>query len=188
MTPTTKVLTYTFGLLFFLSALAACDSTEPDDEGAGEEELITRVVLTLEAAGETVTATADDPDGDGVDIQVETLTLTPGTVYDGTIEVFNDLAEEAEQNITAEIEAEDDEHRFFYTVTGLEDDITVAVTDTDENGLPVGLDFQVTVAGDASGSGTLNVVLSHYDEQPKNGIDRSDETDIDVTFPVEIAP
>jgi hypothetical protein len=190
MTAIYKTLTYAAGLVFLVVALAACDSTEPDDdEGAGEEELITRVVLTLDDGGETVTATADDPDGDGVDIQVETLTLTPGTVYDGTIEVYNDLADEpVEQDITAEIEEEDDEHQFFYTVDGFGDNVRVDITDFDDSNLPVGLAFQVNVTDAASGSGTLNVVLSHYDDEPKNGVDRSDETDIDVTFPVEIAP
>ncbi|NKB15966.1 MAG: hypothetical protein HC774_02100, partial [Sphingomonadales bacterium] len=32
-----------------------------------------------------------------------------------------------------------------------------------------------------SGVAALNVVLSHFDEAPKNGKDRSDETDIDVS-------
>lgn len=190
MTPITKTLTYIAGLVLCALMLSACDSTEPDDdEGAGEEELITRVVLALEGGGETVTATADDPDGDGVDIQVETLTLTPGTVYNGSVEVYNDLADEpAEQDVTAEIEEEDDEHQFFYTVGGFGDNVRVDITDFDDNELPLGLSFQVTATDAASGSGTLNVVLSHYDDEPKNGVDRSDETDIDVTFPVEIAP
>ena len=153
------------------------------------EALITRVALALEGGGETVTATADAPDGDGVASQVETLTLTPGTVYNGSVEVYNDLADEpVEQDITAEIEEEDDEHQFFYTVGGFGDNVRVDITDFDDNELPLGLSFQVTATDAASGSGTLNVVLSHYDDEPKNGVDRSDETDIDVTFPVEIAP
>lgn len=50
----------------------------------------------------------------------------------------------------------------------------------------MGLDFTVAVAEAGPGTGTLNVVLSHYDDAPKNGTDRSDETDIDVTFPLVV--
>lgn len=176
--------------LTLLIILPACDSTEPDDPGAGEEELITRVVLTLTGGGQTLSATADDPDGDGVGIQADTITLQTGTTYTGRIAVFNDLATDAEeQDITAEIRAEADEHQFFYTVGGdaaVQDAVTITLTDQDENGLPVGLDFTVAVAEAGPGTGTLNVVLSHYDDAPKNGTDRSDETDIDVTFPLVV--
>lgn len=176
--------------LTLLFILPACDSTEPDPGGAGEEELITRVVLTLTGGGQTLTATADDPDGDGVGIQTDTITLQTGTTYTGRIAVFNDLATDAgEQDITAEIRAEDDEHQFFYTVGGavaVQEAVTITITDQDENGLPVGLDFTVAVADVGLGTGTLNVVLSHYDDVPKNGTDRSDETDIDVTFPLVV--
>lgn len=176
--------TYLFAALLLL-AFTACDSTEPDDD-AGEGELITRVVLTLQGDNQTLVVTADDPDGDGVGIQTQTLMLTPGATYTGRVEVFNDLASDPDERvITTEIEGEAEEHQFFYTVDGLTG-VTVDVTDQDANGLPVGLAFGVTVASDASGTGTLNVVLSHYDDAPKNGVDRSDETDIDVTFPLAI--
>ena len=36
------------------------------------------------------------------------------------------------------------------------------------------------------GSGTLNVVLSHYDDGPKDGVTQSTESDVDITFPVRI--
>ncbi|MEZ4696908.1 MAG: hypothetical protein R2832_10875 [Rhodothermales bacterium] len=64
----------------------------------------------------------------------------------------------------------------------------MAITDTDENSLPVGLEFTVTVSSGAAATGTLNVVLSHYDDVVKNGTTRSDESDIDIDFPVTIAP
>ncbi len=177
-----------FALSLFLFTMSACDSTEPDDPHAGEEELITRVVLTLTGGGQTVTATADDPDGDGVGIQTETIVLQNGVTYTGSIALFNDLADEPEEeNVTAEIEDEDDEHQFFYTVGGsVQNGVTVTITDQDGNGLPVGLDYTVAVANGSTGTGTLNVVLSHYDDGPKNGTDRSDETDIDVTFPLTV--
>lgn len=186
---TSKSITYVLFLLLFAVTFTACDSTEPEDEGAGEEELITRVVLTLTDGGNTITATANDPDGDGVGIQTETLTLTSGTTYSGTIDLFNDTADEPdEMDIGAEVDEERDEHQFFFTYTGTQggNRVTINVTDQDSNGLPVGLAFQVAVSGGGAAAGNLNVVLSHYDDQPKDGTTRSDETDVDVTFPVVI--
>ena len=186
-TPVRNYLTYFFAFSLLALTFTACDSTEPDDDGAGEEELITRVVLTLQGGGATVTATADDPDGDGAGIQTETLTLQPGITYTGTLGLFNDTATEpAEQDIGAEVREEADEHQVFYTLNGFGQTVTLNISDQDRNGLPVGLNFVMQVDEDAAGSGTLNVVLSHYDEMPKNGTDRSDETDVDVTFPVAV--
>ncbi|HEX9658873.1 MAG TPA: hypothetical protein VGA18_01175, partial [Rhodothermales bacterium] len=64
--------------------------------------------------------------------------------------------------------------------------VTVTITDEDDNGLPVGLAYTVDVSAGGAASGTLRVILSHFDEEPKNGTDQSDETDVDVTFPVNI--
>lgn len=166
------------------TGLTACDSTEPDDDGAGEEELITSVILTLQGGGETFTAKASDPDGDGTDFQIETLTIPSGRSYTGTIGVRDDVNDE---DITEEIEAEADEHQFFYETGGADASrLTVSVTDTDGNSLPVGLAFTITVSGEEPGEATLRVILSHFDDEPKDGVTRSDETDVDVTFPVVI--
>ena len=175
--------TFFFALALSLF-LTACDSTEPD-EGAGEEELITRAVLTLvDSQSNPMMVTATDPDGDGTNFQIDTINLTAGETYSGSIGFFDDINGEA---ITPEIEEEDDEHQLFYTPGGgAVGRVVVTVNDQDGNGLPVGLDFTVAVSAGAAASGTLNVVLSHYDDEPKNGTDRSDETDIDVTFPVNI--
>ncbi len=174
-----------FLVMALLIVLPGCDSGEPDD-GAGERELITRVTLTLTpmAGGTPIEAVAEDPDGDGANLTIDPIQLVPGTTYLGTIELYDGVNDE---DITAEVEEEADEHQFWYTAEGgIAGRVTVAVTDTDANGLPLGLAFTVTVtAGDAA-SGTLNVVLSHYDEGPKNGTDRSDESDIDIDFPVTL--
>ena len=171
-------------LILLVLSVAACDSNEPDEEGAGEEELITRVVLTLVGGGETISAEADDPDGDGTNFQIDTITLQSGTTYTGSIDLFDDVNGE---DIGEEVAEEDDEHQFFYTPSGgIAGRVTVTITDTDGAGLPVGLAFTLTVSNGGAASGSLNVVLSHFDEEPKNGTDRSDETDVDVTVPVTI--
>ncbi|MEM1128803.1 MAG: type 1 periplasmic binding fold superfamily protein [Bacteroidota bacterium] len=182
--PISKYLTGALCLVLFAVVLAGCDSNEPDDDGPGETELITRVVLTLTGGGETISATANDPDGDGTNFQIDDIILTAGTTYTGSFEIADDINGE---DITAEIEEENAEHQFFFTVGGAASSrVTVTINDQDENNLPVGLDFTVAVSdGDAS-SGTLRVILSHYDDEPKNGTDRSDETDFDITFPIAI--
>ena len=173
-----------YSSMFVCLLLAACDGVEPTDQGAGDGELITRVTLTLKANGETVTASAVDPDGDGAGFQIDELVLNAANSYTGSIEVADEVND---QDITAEIDRESDDHQFFYTPGGgVADRLTVVVTDQDINGLPVGLEFQaITTAGGAA-TGTLNVVLSHFAQGPKDGTNRSDDTDIDVTFPVII--
>ena len=179
-----KYLTFALTLVLFTLVFAACDSTEPDEDGAGEQEFITRLVVTLTGGGQTVTATANDPDGDGTNFQIDTINLTAGTTYTGSVQVFDDINNE---DVGEEIEEEDDEHQFFYTAGGgASGRVTVTITDQDENGLPVGLNFTMAVSAGDAASGTLRVILSHYDEGPKDGVTMSDETDVDVTFPVNI--
>ena len=190
--PLSKYLTFALALVLFPVIFTACDSTEPDDEGPGDEELITRVVLTLTGGGQTVTATANDPDGDGTDFQIDTITLTAGTTYTGSVELADDINGE---DITEEIEDEAEEHQFFYTVGGgVAGRVTVTITDSETDygsnevgdDLPVGLAFEIAVTDGGAASGTLRVILSHFDDDPKDGMTMSDETDIDVTFPVNI--
>ena len=165
-------------------AFMACDSTEPDDHGPGEEELITRVAITLFANGQTQTAVASDPDGDGSDFEIDTITLTAGTTYTCTVELADEVNGE---DITEEVREEAAEHQFFYSVSGgASNRVTVTVTDEDDNGLPVGLEFDLAVSGGSATTGELRVILSHFDEEPKNGTDQSDETDVDVRFPIQI--
>jgi hypothetical protein len=173
--------------------LTACDSGEPDD-GAGEEELITQVTLTLTPVGGgqalTITATDADGDGAGLTFSPNRLALTPGTTYAGSIQLLDTINDE---NITEEVEEEAEEHLFRYsfdpasagtvTITDTESDYTTV----DENGgdFGVGLDFEAVVAAGTSGNGTLNVLLYHFDEGPKTSTTAtSDEIDVDIAFPV----
>jgi len=175
--------------------LTACDSGEPDDGGGGEEELITQVSITLTNtadASDSVKITASDPDADGAGITFSpsSVALRPGATYNGTIELLDTINDEV---ISEEIEEEAEFHRFQYTFQPTSAG-TVTATDTesdytteDENGgdYAVGLAFRVAVASGASGSGTLNAVLYHFDSAPKtSSTATSDEADIDIAFPV----
>jgi hypothetical protein len=172
-------------------ALAACDDDPTENGGGpGEQEVITEVGLTLtpQAGGAAQTATINDPDGIGVQDplpQEGTLVLAPGASYDGTV-TFTDATKTPPEDITAEVEEEGEAHRVFYTIDAANaGTVTVTDLDTDAGGAPLGLTFTITAAaGAVSGSdGTINVVLSHYDESPKgDGSVPSEETDVDVTF------
>ncbi|MEM1056240.1 MAG: hypothetical protein AAGI52_11990 [Bacteroidota bacterium] len=180
--------------LAFALTLTACDSGA---EG-NEQELITEVTVTLANttnASDTITIVASDSDGDGAGITFSParVTLTPGATYTGSVELRDTINGE---DITEEIEEEAEEHLFSYSVSPSTAG-AVTITDTesdyvmgDENGgdFLVGLDFQFTVAGGASGNGTLNAILYHFDDEPKTGSAvTSDEIDIDIDFPVEFA-
>lgn len=200
--PTLRASLLTLASLALLLFVTACDSNDPADDGAGEEEVISNLTLTLTGGAQPVTAEAVF-DAGGTLQSVETLTLTPGVAYAGTIEFQNRFADEPEeQNITAEVRAEAVEHQVFYAPDdALAGDVTVTVTDQEtdysaeiegddvpRSGVPVGLTYRVVVADSPSGSGgTLRIVLGHYDEREKTAdesIDAVPEIDVDVDVPV----
>lgn len=181
-----------FAILSML--ITACDSTEPEND-AGEEEVISNVTITLENTTNDTTITAEAVfDEAGVKQSAETLTLTAGTTYNGSIELRNRFADE---DITEEVEAEAEEHRFFYEVLGsVGNAVTVTITDSERDygsqsgiNLPVGLRFAVTVVPYMTGTGELRVVLGHYAERPKQTdetIANIPEKDVDFTYPVTV--
>ncbi len=171
-------------------AVSACgdSATAP----GGESEVISRVTLTLtpSVGGAALTSYIDDSDGNGPQApsaQVGVLALAKGVTYTGTVKFENRLVTPAE-DITAEVQAEANEHRVFYTVTNA--GVTVTTTDVDGQNRPLGVRFSKVVAPTASGAGTMRVVLCHYDDAPKvaTATSCSGETDIDLTFNVTIAP
>lgn len=184
-----------FAALFFVFILAGCEEDNPADPGAGnEQELITKVVLSLTENGTSnvATATFSDPDGAGGNAPtIGTLTLKAGSTYTGAI-TLTDESKNPPEDITAEIEEEKDAHQFFYTPQGaLAGRLTVAITDRDSRNLPVGLAYTVAVTAGApvtgSAANSLKVALSHYDPaSSKNGTTPSSETDVEIDFPVNI--
>jgi hypothetical protein len=172
--------------------VAACGD-DPTAPVPNETELITEVTITLTpvAGGTAITSTITDPDGPGTNppnAQTAAITLVPGTTYNGTIEFWDRSDPSAPEDITEEVEDEAEEHRVFYTLAGVTG-VTVpdASLDQDSNGAPLGLTFQVVVGASATGTGTVQIVLSHYDDVPKGtGSTPSPETDVDVTFDVSV--
>jgi hypothetical protein len=173
----------------------ACEEDNPAaPEEENPQELITKVTMTLTPAGggAAVTVAFSDPDGDGGNPPtIGTLTLKAGTTYTGTIELLDETKSPAD-TISAEVEEEADAHQFFYTPQGaLVGRVSVTITDKDSRDLPVGLGYTIAVSAGAAVTGSatnsLKVVLSHYDPaSTKDGVNRSNETDLEVDFPVNI--
>jgi len=180
--------------LFFALLLTAgmfmtsCEKDEPEIEN--EEEVITTLnyTLTPSSGGAAVTLSFRDLDGDGSDAPVITGgTLAANQTYTGSIDLLNELESPAER-ITTEIESEDDEHQFFFTssVGGL----SVAYSDEDAEGNPVGLSSTLTTGSAATGN--LTIILRHEPNKSGDGVkdgniaNAGGETDIEVTFPVTV--
>jgi len=173
--------------------------TVVDDPAAppceNEEEIITDVVITFtsEDSSSIITATAQDPDGEGpLDLEItEDISLLPNTTYTLSLALSNEIEGE---DITEEIEEEDEEHMFFFGWTeGLFADPTgdgnidnrddpVNYNDEDENGLPVGLSTTWTT-GDSVPSGTFRIVLKHQPDLKSASTTVDDGgTDLDLTW------
>ena len=174
------------------------------EEGHGhneEEEVINQITLTFtpDNGEEAVTATWFDEDGEGVGSPtIDEIELEEDVTYEMSITLANTLGME-EEDITAEIMEEADEHMFFFSFTdgvfsnpmgdGNVDNRNdpINYNDMDANGLPVGLSTTWTAGEHTEMEGEFNLVLKH---QPDLKTATSDATvggtDIDITFPLHI--
>ena len=150
-----------------------------------EEELITSVILSfVDTAGvqPSVEVAFRDPDGDGGNAPTEhdTVRLVANTYYTATIQLLNESESPAE-DITVEVQDEDDEHIFCYTPTAT---TNLAITRTDSDGTyEVGITTLWSTGIAANGETT--VALKH---QPgvKDGTCTPGDTDVEVIFVTEI--
>lgn len=177
----------TLKLLALIAVFGFWSCSDDDDPAPiDEEETITTLTAVLaETGGSTVTLQSRDLDGDGPDAPVITVSgpLSANTTYTGAITLLNETESPAE-NITEEIEEEDEEHQFFFATTGNINSVTYA--DQDGDGNPVGLSFVLTT-GDA-GAATITITLRHEPKKPNDGTlsDAGGETDIAQSFTLDI--
>ena len=173
------------------------DHDDHDDDhshGPGEVELITtlKITFTPQGGGSPLTVQFQDLDGEGGNAPVvDRIVVDAGTVYDGVIQELNGL-ESPPEDITEEIREEAEVHQLFFETLGGFAPATVAYADKESDYVtntgadhPVGLKFTLTVPPNAR-NGQFRVSQSHYDAGPKDGVTPSDETDIEVTFEVEV--
>ncbi len=176
---------------------ACSDSNPTGPSGPGEEELITTLKVTLTEIGTSTAITVQFQDLDGAggaDGTVDTLTMKNGSTYSGVVQILNE-AETPAEDITTEVKEEAEEHMFWFTTSGgfssatvtrtdKESDYVTAQTGTDHE---VGVTFQLVVTPGVT-AGIFTVALDHYDDVAKDGSSRSNETDIEVAFPVNVTP
>lgn len=163
-------------------------SKDPASPPENESETITTVRFRLVQTDDTTRvfqAQWRDLDGEGGNPPAITgfSNLPSNKTFSGSIQVLDETKSPVE-DITEEIEEEDDEHQFFYIVSG--SSLTLQYDDADSNGKPVGL--KTRVATGSTSSGTLRIVLKH--EATKNNtisVPSTDgETDFDIVIPVVI--
>ncbi|MEM6361922.1 MAG: hypothetical protein AAF149_15915 [Bacteroidota bacterium] len=169
-----------------------------------EEEFIDEVVLTFSptGGGDDVVVTWFDPDGEGANDGAPDgpINLAADTEYDLAITLANTVEEE---DVTAEILEEDDEHQFFFSFTAdifgdptgagnIDNDGMVNYNDEDSDaqdgsGLPVGLSTRWTTGSATASTGNFTVLLKHQPGQKSATSDWSTGgTDVDITFDINI--
>lgn len=185
-----------------ISMIAGCSTDDPKKEDTPE--LITKATLTFTptTGGTAIAVSATDPDGEGVmDIVVDgPINLVAGTQYVLTLELLNTLVTVGQPgySITEEVEAEGDEHMFFFSWTGNVfqtpagdgniDDRADAVdyVDLDTNGQPIGL-LSTWTSASSTATGSFRFLLKH---QPGTKTATSGstvgETDLDLTFVLNV--
>ena len=182
-----------FSIVVTSSILFGSCSNDEEPVPVNEEEVITTMTITFVpqgGGGSPVILQTRDLDGDGPNAPVVSVSgsLSSGQTYDANIALLNETESPAE-DITSEVQAEGDEHQFFYLTAGnLE--LDTDYDDVDGNGNPIGLSF-IASAGNA-GTGTLTVVLRHLPDKEADGVSEGDitnaggNTDVSEDFPLEI--
>ncbi|MGB0881619.1 MAG: type 1 periplasmic binding fold superfamily protein [Vicingaceae bacterium] len=191
----TRIKTYSIlAVIALTTVMIGCskddDAPEPSTTGGTstppehEEELITSVILNFVDTANvqpSVQVAFRDPDGDGGNAPTEhdTIRLVANTYYSATIQLLNESESPAE-DITVEVQDEDDEHLFCYAPSNT----NVAITRTDSDGT-----YEVGIATlwstGAAATGETTVSLKH---QPgvKDGTCAPGDTDIEITFITEV--
>lgn len=172
-------------LCLVISVISVSCGKDEDPTG-NEEELITTLRLTMREVGGSAIKVFEfkDPDGAGGNppTKFDPIVLTTGKNYTCNIEVLNESVSPAE-DITVEINAEAEDHQFYFEPSGV--NIIVNNLNTDSNGLPLGVSS--TWATGAVGNGTLKVTLKHKPDAKMAGDPVSKgETDIEVNFTAQV--
>lgn len=148
------------GVLF-----TACKKDKGENIEENEEEVITTMIVKLTPAsgGATVEYKFDDADGPGGAAPVkELITLAANKTYKVELLLLNKTVNPVD-TVSAEVEEEADAHRFYFEPsTG--SNIAVSGLDTDDNGIPVGLNSTWTTT--AAATGKLKITLRHYPGNP----------------------
>ncbi len=184
-----------FRILFILIlGLSTYSCTDDDDSVTpgtkvtpNEEELITTVQLIFSNEFNVIldSASFNDPDGDGGNApSIDTITLQSGTDYTVDLKFLDASDANDVEDITIEIEEEDDEHLICFDQSNISG-LTINRSDSDGT-YEIGLKSLWVVDSNASSnSGVLKLTLKH---QPgsKDGTCAPGDIDVEIDFPVII--
>lgn len=167
--------------LVVVALVAGCkeETTTPDPT----TEIITTVTVKLTGDGVSTEYVWEDLDGTGANppSRIDTMKVRLGASYSGTIKLENKSVTPT-VDMTASVQAEKNQHRFFFTITG--GIATVVANDMDDNSKPIGFKFLLIPAG--KNTGTLTIALSHYESADAKTAVPSTETDVSVTYPITV--
>ena len=193
-------------LILVIPMFYACEGHDDDDNPPTpiETELITdlRISLINPLTHDTVFAVFSDPDGPGGIVPTVTPIILHYTgendKYFARIEVMDSSNPNDVEQITPEIEEEADMHQFFYIPNADANEVVEISYDPaegkDSNGRPVGISSIWQLSGLTSQNETVTIVLRHQPNKGAAGVANGDitnaggETDIEVTFQLEIQP
>lgn len=179
-------------LIALISSSILFTNCKKDPPKPNEEELITTVIATWTpvTGGDPIVFVWQDLDGDGGNAPViTTAPLQAGITYDISVRFLNESVTPIDE-ITEEIEAEDDHHQIFYKWTPAGLFMDFVYQDFDHHGKPLGLKARLKAGIPATG--TFNVKLLHEPNKSAPGVpdgnptNAGGDTDVDVTFNVTI--
>ncbi len=185
-----KLTKIVLGIFLVSSLLTACKKDKAAEE-ENDNELITTMKLTFVpvGGGPTLTYQFKDTDGPGgAAPTTDEIVLAPSKAYNVTVQLLNE-AETPAEDITLEVQAEADAHRFYYQPSG-GSNINVAGLDNDPNAVPLGITSTWTSGSIATGS--IVVTLRHYPGNPPGKAvadpvnSPKSSTDIEVSFNTKI--
>lgn len=171
--------------LFSLFVFNSCKKEATPE--TNDEEVITTMKLTFTPVGGGTAQVFqfDDPDGPGGTAPTQdNIVLSASKSYSVSVQLLNKTTNPV-SDITTEVEAESEAHRFYYEPTSASN-ISVSGLDLDPNGIPVGIN-SVWATG-AAGTGQITVTLRHYPGNPPDKAladpvnSTKSGTDITVTF------
>ena len=180
-------------ILFLFTFCKKNDNSVPTPQQNVENEIITTVKIlyrNISDSSKVITATFKDPDGTGgIPYTIfDTIKLFPNEMYDVEI-VLLDETKNPSVLISEEVEELGDQHQFFFTPSA-DLDMHISYSDSDVNGVPIGLSSHVmTGKASTTKNGKLKVQLKHQGtEKPKSGGGNPaiGSTDIEIDFPVTI--
>ena len=184
-----QLLKVVMGILISGALITSCKKDTVEEPN--EEEVITTMKLSFVpvGGGSTLTYQFKDADGPGGATPTQDeIVLAPSKSYNVTVQILNEIKTPAE-DITIEVAAEADAHRFYYEPTA-GSNIVVSGLNNDANSVPVGI-TGTWVTG-AIATGKLKVTLRHFGGTPPGKAigdlvnSSKSSTDIEVEFNTKI--